>query len=138
MQNLYDRLLLAVTNSLNNCSQQCEAEFITALDSADPEMSQEIKNRLFVFSDIILLDDAAIQKVLRLTTPEELTAALKNVSFSIRDKVLQNMSDRAQEAMKQNLEAFDPSQTETIECAQRSIVGYICQLEKTGEIHIQR
>jgi flagellar motor switch protein FliG len=93
---------------------------------------------MFVFEDIILLDDASIQKVLRDVDTKELALALKGVGEEVQGRIFKNMSERASAMLKEDMEFMGPVRLRNVEEAQQRIVGIIRRLEEAGEIVISR
>ena len=104
----------------------------------DPELAEEIKKRMFVFEDIVMLDDRAIQKVLREVDTQELAKALKSVDTEVQDKIFRNMSKRAASMLKEDMEYMGPVRLKDVEESQQKIVSVIRRLEDSGEIVIAR
>lgn len=104
------------------------------LDEKDPEMAEEIRKKLFTFEDIIKVDDRSLQKVLRDIDNKDLAMALKGVSDDLREKFYKNMSSRAVEMLKEEMEYMGPVRLRDVEEAQQKIVGVIRKLEEAGEI----
>jgi flagellar motor switch protein FliG len=93
---------------------------------------------MFVFEDIVMLDDRAIQKVLREVDSQELAKALKSVDTEVQDKIFRNMSKRAAGMLKEDMEYMGPVRLKDVEEAQQKIVSIIRHLEDTGEIVVAR
>lgn len=134
MQTLYERLLKGVVSVLNASTQEEEKHFIEKMEELDAEMAEEIKMRMFIFDDIVLLDDRATQKWLREVDTEELAKALRGVSSEAQDKVFRNMSKRAVELLKEEMEAMGPVRRKDVDENQQKIAAIIRKLENQGEI----
>ena len=93
---------------------------------------------MFVFEDIVMLDDRAIQKVLREVDTQELSKALKSVDTEVQDKIFRNMSKRAASMLKEDMEYMGPVRLKDVEESQQKIVSVIRRLEDSGEIVIAR
>ena len=93
---------------------------------------------MFVFEDIVMLDDRAIQKVLREVDTQELAKALKSVDTEVQDKIFRNMSKRAASMLKEDMEYMGPVRLKDVEESQQKIVSVIRRLEDSGEIVIAR
>jgi flagellar motor switch protein FliG len=93
---------------------------------------------MFVFEDIVLLDDRSIQKVMREVDSQELAKALKSVDTEVQDKIFRNMSKRAAGMLKEDMEYMGPVRLKDVEESQQKIVSIIRHLEDTGEIVIAR
>ena len=93
---------------------------------------------MFVFEDVVLLDDRSIQKVLREVDGQEIAKALKGVDSEVQEKIYKNMSKRAATMLKEDMEFMGPVRIKDVEEAQQKIVSIIRHLEETGEIIISR
>jgi len=123
---------------LNLLDRAAEKQIIEKLEDEDPELAEEIKKRLFVFEDIVMFDDRAIQKVMREVDAQELAKALKNADVKVQDKILKNMSKRAASMLKEDMEYMGPIRLSDAEEAQSKIVSIIRYLEETGELIVAR
>ncbi len=123
---------------LSQVDRSTERTIIDALEEEDPELAEEIRKRMFVFEDIISLDDRSIQKIIREVESKELAKALKTSSEEVADRIYKNMSKRAAEMLKEDIEFMGPVRLREIEEAQQKIVGVIRRLEEAGEIVISR
>ena len=115
-----------------------EKTIVESLEEDDPELAEEIKKRMFVFEDIVLLDDRAIQKVMREVDTAELAKALKSVDSEVQDKIYRNMSKRASTLLKEDMDYMGPIRLKDVEEAQQRIVAIIRKLEEQGEIVVAR
>ena len=128
----------AVVDILNLVDRTSEKSIIESLEEDDPDLAEEIKKRMFVFEDIVMLDDRAIQKVLREVDSGELSKALKNVDTEVQDKIFRNMSKRAAATLKEDMEFMGPVRLKDVEEAQQKIVSTIRRLEDAGKVVIAR
>ncbi len=128
----------AIVEVLNLVDRQTERTIIEDLEDEDPELAEEIKKRMFVFEDIVLLDDRSIQKVLREVDGQELARALKAVDSEVQDKIYRNMSKRAANLLKEDMDFMGPIRLKDVEESQQKIVGIIRKLEEQGEIVVAR
>ncbi|MDR2768649.1 MAG: flagellar motor switch protein FliG [Treponema sp.] len=128
----------SIVEILNLVDRSSEKQIIEALEDEDPELAEEIKKRMFVFEDIVMLDDRAIQKVMREVDSQELAKALKSVDTEVQDKIFRNMSKRAASMLKEDMEYMGPIRLKDVEEAQQKIVSIIRHLEDTGEIVVAR
>ncbi|MCR5605465.1 MAG: flagellar motor switch protein FliG [Treponema sp.] len=128
----------SVVDILNLVDRSSEKAIIESLEEDDPDLAEEIKKRMFVFEDIVMLDDRAIQKVLREVDAQELAKALKSVDAEVQDKIYRNMSKRAASMLKEDMEYMGPVRIKDVEEAQQKIVSVIRRLEDSGEIVIAR
>lgn len=127
-----------IVEILNMVDRSTEKTIIESLEEEDPELAEEIKKRMFVFEDIVLLDDRAIQKVLREVDTAELAKALRGVEAEVQDKIYRNMSKRAAALLKEEMEYMGPVRLKDVEETQQKIVSIIRKLEDQGEIVVAR
>ncbi len=123
---------------LNNVDRSTEKQILEAFNQKNPELAEEVKKLMFVFEDIITLDDRSVQKVLQDVETKELALALKGTAPEVRDKILKNLSERAAEMLQEEIEYLGPVRLRQVEEAQQSIVTKIRALEEAGEIIISR
>lgn len=128
----------AVVEVLNGVDRSTERTILDALEIQDPELAEEIKKRMFVFEDIVTLDNRAIQRVIREVENDDLRLALKVASEEVQDIVFSNMSTRMAETFKEEMEFMGPVRLKDVEEAQTRIVAAIRRLEEIGEIVIAR
>ncbi len=123
---------------LNYVDRSTEKTIIESLSENNPEIAEEVKKNMFVFEDIILLDDRAIQMVLKEVDTKELAVALKGVGEATQARIFKNMSERAAAMMKEEMEFMGPVRLRAVEESQQRIVGIIRKLEEAGEIIVAR
>ncbi|GBU26911.1 flagellar motor switch protein FliG [Treponema sp. R8-4-B8] len=123
---------------INYIDSASEKHIIEALEDEDPELAEEIKKRLFVFEDIVKLDDRSVQKVMREVDSQELAKALKGVNSEVRDKFFRNMTKRAAAMLKEDMDYMGPIRLKDVEEAQKKIIYIIRYLEERDEIVIAR
>ncbi|WP_079508426.1 flagellar motor switch protein FliG [Mesobacillus jeotgali] len=128
----------AVVDVLNGVDRATERTILDALEIQDPELAEEIKKRMFVFEDIVTLDNRAIQRVIRDCENEDLMLALKVSSDEVKEIVFKNMSKRMVETFQDEMEYMGPVRLRDVEEAQSRIVAIIRRLEEAGEIVIAR
>ena len=128
----------AVVAILNAVDRGTEKRIMEALEIEEPELSEEIRKKMFVFEDILLLDDRSIQRVLRDVENNDLSIALKGSNEEVQGAVLKNMSSRLAEMIKEEMEFMGPVRMKDVEEAQQKIVGVIRKLEDASEIVISR
>jgi flagellar motor switch protein FliG len=128
----------ALAEILNYTDRSTERAVLDHLGSADGELAEEVRKRLFVFEDIFKLDDRAIQQVLREADQKDLVLALRGAQDSIRQRVLSNMSERGAEMLTEELEIQQPQRKRDIDAAQGRIVAVVRQLEDAGTIVLSR
>ncbi len=123
---------------LNWVDRTTEKTILESLSENSPELADEVKKLMFVFEDVIMLDDSAIQKVLREVDGKELALALKGVGEEVQNRIYKNMSERASTMLKEDMEFMGPVRLRNVEEAQQRIVGIIRRLEESGEIVVAR
>ena len=128
----------AVVEVLNGVDRSTEKTILDALEIQDPELAEEIRKRMFVFEDIITLDNRSIQRVIRDCENEDLILAMKVSSEEVKDILFKNMSQRMAESFKEEMDVMGPVRLRDVEEAQSRIVGIIRRLEDAGEIIIAR
>ncbi|WP_100010961.1 flagellar motor switch protein FliG [Lentibacillus sediminis] len=128
----------AVVEVLNGVDRSTERTILDALEIQDPELADEIKKRMFVFEDIVVLDNRAIQRVIREVENEDLRLSLKVASDEVKEIVFKNMSRRMAETFQEEMEYMGPVRLRDVEEAQTRIVTAIRRLEDIGEIVIAR
>ncbi len=128
----------AVVEVLNGVDRATERTILDALEIQDPELAEEIKKRMFVFEDIVTLDNRAIQRVIRDCENEDLLLSLKVSSEEVKEIVFKNMSQRMVETFKDEMEYMGPVRLRDVEEAQSRIVAVIRRLEDAGEIVVAR
>lgn len=128
----------AVVEVLNAVDRATERTILDALEIQDSELAEEIKKRMFVFEDIVTLDNRAIQRVIREVDNADLLLALKVASDELKEVVFRNMSSRMAETFKEEMEFMGPVRIRDIEEAQSRIVAVIRRLEEAGEIVVAR
>ncbi|MFI5359750.1 MAG: flagellar motor switch protein FliG [Halanaerobiales bacterium] len=128
----------SIVNILNFADRGTEKNILDRLEERDPELAEEIRKRMFVFEDIILLSDRAVQVVLRQVDTHDIALALKTASEDVTEKIFRNMSKRAAQMLKEDMEYMGPVRLREVEDAQQRIVNVIRQLEDSGEIIIAR
>ncbi|ANB60329.1 flagellar motor switch protein FliG [Anoxybacteroides amylolyticum] len=128
----------AVVEVLNGVDRTTERTILDALEIQDPELAEEIKKRMFVFEDIVTLDNRAIQRVIREVDNNDLMLALKVSSDEVKEVVFRNMSTRMAETFKEEMEFMGPVRLRDVEEAQSRIVAVIRRLEEAGEIVVAR
>jgi flagellar motor switch protein FliG len=121
---------------LNMVGQRFEKNILTGIAKQDSELATKIKNLMFVFEDILRLDDRSIQKVLKEIDNKELSLALKACSDELREKILSNMSKRAADMIKEEIEYMGPVRLKEVEVVQQHIIDVIRRLEEEGEIYV--
>ncbi len=128
----------AVVEILNSVDRGTEKHIMETLEIEEPELADEIRKKMFVFEDILLLDDRAIQRVLRDVENSDLAIALKGSNEEVQNAVFKNLSKRLSAMIKEDMEFMGPVRMKDVEEAQQKIVNIIRKLEDSAEIVISR
>ncbi len=128
----------ALASILNSTDRSTEKNVIETMEVEIPELAEDVRSLMFVFEDIIQLDDSSIQRVLREVDTRDLATSLKGAKDEVKDKILKNLSERAQGMLLEEIEYMGPVRTKEVQKAQSKIVGVIKALEAVGEITIYR
>lgn len=126
--------LKAAASIMNYLDTNIEGQLMDAIRESDEEMSQQIQDLMFVFENLIDVDDRAIQSILREVPGDQLQKALKGADDQLKDKILKNMSKRAAEMMQEDLSAMGPIRVSDVEAAQKEILSVARRLADAGEI----
>ncbi|HHX55492.1 MAG TPA: flagellar motor switch protein FliG [Clostridiales bacterium] len=128
----------SMVDILNSVDRGTEKNIMENLELDDPELADEIKRKMFVFEDIITLDDKSIQRVLREIDNNDLALALKNTNNDVKTVIFNNISQRLAAMIKEDMEYMGPVRLKDVEESQQKIVNIIRRLEDAGEIIISR
>ena len=128
----------AVVEILNTVDRGTEKHIMETLEVEEPELADEIRKKMFVFEDILLLDDRAIQRVLRDVDNNDLAIACKGSTEEVQNAIFSNMSKRLAEMIREDMEFMGPVRMKDVEEAQQKIVNIIRKLEDSGDIVISR
>ena len=121
---------------INMMGTQIESSVIESIRDFDPELAQKIMDKMFIFEDLLKLDGKAIQLVLKEVATDQLIVALKGATNELRELVLSNMSSRAAEALREDLEARGPIRLSEVEAQQKEILKVVRRLSDEGQIVI--
>ena len=128
----------AIVGILNTVDRGTEKHIMESLEIEEPELADEIRKKMFVFEDILLLDDRAIQRVLRDVDNNDLAVALKGANEEVQNVIFKNLSKRLAAMIREDMEFMGPVRMKDVEEAQQKIVGIIRRLEDSAEIVISR
>jgi flagellar motor switch protein fliG len=128
----------AIVNILNTVDRTTEKHIMESLEIEEPELADEIRKKMFVFEDILLLDDRAIQRVLRDVDNADLGVALKAANEEVQNVIFKNLSKRLAAMIKEDMEFMGPVRMKDVEETQQKVVSVIRKLEDSGEIVISR
>jgi flagellar motor switch protein FliG len=123
-----------IADILNSIDRDTEKEILEVFEDKNPEVAKQVKHLMFVFDDILLLDDRSLQRVLREVDTKELAVALKAADEEIKEKIFKNMSERAANMIKEEIEYMGPKRLSEVEEAQQKIMEAVRSLEESGEI----
>lgn len=123
-----------VAEILNRIERNTEKQIMTSLEEKDPELADEIARLMFTFDDLVYVEDSGIQKALREIESKDLSLALKSANEEVKEKIFRNMSERAREMIKEEIDFMGPVRMRSVEEAQQKIVSVIRRLEESGEV----
>lgn len=123
---------------INRSDRATERQIVAGLEAIDAGLADELRSRMFLFEDVVLLDDRSVQLVLRQVALPDLAMALKGVGEAVRRKILDNLSSRAAENLAEEVELLGPVRLTQVEEAQQAIIRTIRRLEESGEIVVRR
>ncbi len=128
----------SIVEILNTVDRGTEKHIMESLEIEEPELADEIRKKMFVFEDILMLDDRSIQRVLREVENSELAVALKGANEEVQKAIFNNMSTRLAAMIKEDMDFMGPVRLKDVEEAQQKIVNIIRKLEDSAEIIISR
>jgi flagellar motor switch protein FliG len=123
---------------INRSDRTTEKAILDSLEMKDPEIAEQVRELMFVFEDIIHLDDRSIQRVLREVDTKDLALSLKGSNQEVQDKIFKNMSERAATILRDDMDYMGPVRAKDVQEKQTYIVGIIRALESAGEIVVSR
>ncbi len=123
---------------LNAVERATEKNIIETMEVQEPSLAEEVKKRLFVFEDVVLIDDRSLQRLFKEIDMKDLSVALKGVTDEVKEKFYKNMSKRAAEMLKEEMAYMGPVRMRDVDQAQQRIVAVVKKLEARGEIVISR
>ena len=126
----------AVAELLNRLDRNVSRDVLDTLENADPEVALSVRNLMFVFDDILLLDDKAIREVLQQVDKKTLAVALKGTTAELQDHFFRNMSQRAGENLREEMDLMGPVKLKDVEESQKEIVEAVKKLEEQGKLSI--
>ncbi|GAA3652260.1 flagellar motor switch protein FliG [Nocardioides ginsengisoli] len=127
-----------LVNIINRSDRPTERQIVEGLEGLDAALADEVKSRMFMFEDIVGLDDRSVQQVLRQVDTAELALALKGVSDAVRTKITSNLSERAAENLLEEVDLLGAVRLAQVEEAQQGVIRTIRQLEEQGQIMVRR
>lgn len=126
-----------VAEILNRIERNTEKSIMADLEERDPELADEIARLMFTFDDVVYVDDSGIQRALREIETKDLALALKTANEEVKEKIFKNMSTRARDMIKEEIDFMGPVRLKNVEEAQQKIVSVIRRLEESGEVVIE-
>jgi Flagellar motor switch protein len=127
-----------VAEILNAVDRSTEEEVLAEIEEEAPAMAEEIRNLMFVFEDVKTLDDRSIRELLKELSNEELTMALRGSTDDMKSLFFRNMSERAANMIREDLEIMGPTRLSDVESAQQNVVKIVRRLEGEGRIVVSR
>lgn len=127
-----------IAEMLNIMDTMSEQKIMNTIEGKNPNLAQEIRKLMFVFEDINLIDDRGIQLLLKEISNDKLVVALKIVSDDIKEKIFKNLSKRAADLLREDLQVLGPIRLSDVEAAQQEIVNIAKKLEEQGKIIVNR
>ncbi len=128
----------SVAEILNQVERATEEEVLSEIEEESAQLAEDIRNLMFVFEDCKLLDDKSMREVLKEVNNDDLTMALRGASDELKDKFYANMSERASQMIREELEFMGPAKLSDVEASQQNIVRVVRALEASGKIMIAR
>jgi len=124
----------AVVGILNRMKNNLDADILEDMEQTDPDMAEEIRKKMFTFENLVALDGRSLQMILREVNNDSLTLALKIASEQMKEKIFANMSTRAADMIRDDLDAMAPVRLSEVELMQQSIVKIAMKLEEEGKL----
>ena len=128
----------ALAQILNSADRATERNILEYLAERDPELAEDVRSLLFVFEDILKLDDRSIQLVLKEVDAKDIALALRGASEDVKQRIMSNMSQRGAEMLNEEMEFMAPQRRKVVEDAQSKIVAVVRRLEESGAIFVAR
>ncbi|MBU0943590.1 MAG: flagellar motor switch protein FliG [Proteobacteria bacterium] len=125
-----------VVDLLNHLSNNIDVDILDDIEENDPDMVEEIRKRMFTFENLVALDGRSLQMILREVNNDSLTLSLKTASDEIKEKIFANMSARAADMIRDDLDAMGPVRLSEVEAMQQAIVKIAMKLEEEGKLVI--
>ena len=125
-----------VAEILNNADRALESQVLEGVEEQRESLAEEIRRLMFVFEDLLSVDDRGIMAILKEVSTDDLKLALKNASEDLKEKIFANMSSRAVEMLKEDMEIMGPTRLKDVEGAQQSIIKIAKRLEQEGKVQL--
>lgn len=123
---------------LNVMDKTSEQNIMARVEEKDPTLAEEIRKLMFVFEDLIYIDDRGMQELLKAVPNDKLTMAMKTAPEDIKEKIFRNMSKRASDMLREDLETMGPVKVSEVDSAQQEIVNIAKKLEGEGKLFVAR
>jgi flagellar motor switch protein FliG len=130
--------LRPLVDIINNADRNTERMILEGLEQIDSKLAEQVRAKMFMFEDIVTLDDRSIQLIVRQVQVADLATALKGVSESVRARVMHNMSERAAISLAEEIDLLGPVRVAAVEEAQAAVIREVRQLEESGQIVLSR
>jgi len=124
----------ALANILNEIDKSSEEQILSLIEEKDEQMAEEVRQLMFIFEDLLIVDDRGFREILKQVDKQELTVALRTASEELKEKFFSNMSERAVEMLREDMEIMGPVRISDVEEAQQKILRVARQLESEGKI----
>jgi flagellar motor switch protein FliG len=128
----------ALADVLNEVDKETEENVLSAIEEERPEIAEEIRQLMFVFEDLLKIDNRGMREVLKQVESQQLAIALKTASDELREKIFSNLSSRAGEMLKEDMEVMGPVKLSEVESAQQNMIKIARELESEGKIVIAK
>jgi flagellar motor switch protein FliG len=119
---------------LNSTERDTEKEVLEAIEAKDDSVASQVRKLMFIFDDILLLEDRSVQRVLREVDTKDLSVALKAADEEVKEKIFKNISERAAAMIQEEIDYMGPKRLSEVEAAQQAVVEVIRNLEDSGDI----
>ncbi|MBI5559360.1 MAG: flagellar motor switch protein FliG [Deltaproteobacteria bacterium] len=126
----------AVAEILNNADRALESQVLEGIEEQRESLAEEIRRLMFVFEDLLGVDDRGIMSILKEVSTDDLKLALKTASEDLKEKIFKNMSTRAVEMLKEDMEIMGPTRVKDVEAAQQAVIKIAKRLEQEGKIQL--
>ena len=127
-----------IAEMLNVMDKTSEQNIMARVEEKDPTLAEEIRKLMFVFEDLIYIDDRGMQELLKAVPNDKLTMAMKTAPEDIKEKIFRNMSKRASDMLREDLETMGPVKVSEVDSAQQEIVNIAKKLEGEGKLFVAR
>ena len=123
---------------LNNADRALESQILEGVEEYRESLAEDIRRLMFVFEDLLTVDDRGIMSILKEVSTDDLKLALKTSSDELKDKIFGNMSSRAVEMLKEDMEIMGPTRLKDVEGSQQAIIKIAKRLEQEGKVQLMK